>query len=261
MSFFQGHSRIKKAVKSLWRFLQRPELLFYLLLYFMGLLIIGTVAQKSMGMFPAIHHFFNSFVFWYGPLPFPGGASVLAVLFVHLLVHFIAKTRWERHYIGHALAHLSILVLLLGGGITLFHKQEGFLLLRLNETTADVYDYDEGNLLRPDIQPQFTLPFSLTLQDFKQAYYPGTDIAQAYKSDLMIGEGQQHWPALIAMNEPLRYKGYTFYQSSVLTLPNGEIASVLSVVDNPGWVFPYVATALLFVGLLIHAGVRRHEHA
>ena len=255
MKFFP----VPKWLKKTWRFLQRPDLLFYLLLYFMVLMVVGTIAQKSMGLVPATTMFFNSFILWYGILPLPAGALILSLLFVNLLVHFIAKSQWTLHSFGNNLSHLSILILLLGGGITLMHKQEGFVILRLNETTQNVYDYNEENLLRPDLKPVFTLPFSLTLQNFKQNYYAGTNIAQKYESDLMINESQHSWPALIEMNAPLRYKGYTFYQSSVLTLPNNEAASVLNVVDNPGWLFPYIATGLLFIGLAFHAGVRRYE--
>lgn len=251
--------RLPKFITRLWRFLKKPELLFYAMLYFMVLLIIGTVAQKHMGLFPATEMFFNSFIVWYGILPLPAGATILSLIFINLLVHFISVSKWDISSFGMTLSHLSVLILLLGGGVTLMTKKEGFIVLRLNETTRDVYDYKEENLLRPDIKPQFSLPFSLTLQGFKQNYYQGTDIAQAYESDLSVNDTHQSWPALIAMNSPLRYKGYTFYQSSVLTLPNKEIASVLNVVENPAWLFPYIATGSLFIGLAFHAGRRRYE--
>jgi hypothetical protein len=60
------------------------------------------------------------------------------------------------------------------------------------------------------------------------------------------------------MNEPLRYKGYTFYQSSFSLRPDGEY-SVLSVVRNKGRVFPYLASLLIFAGLLLHLVIRLRE--
>lgn len=104
------------------------------------------------------------------------------------------------------------------------------------------------------------LPFALRLEHFTPRYYQGTDIAKSFESAVHIIEQdhKQTWPALISMNDPLRYKGYTFYQSSFLTLPNNETASVLNVVKNAGWLFPYIATFMLFAGLLVHLGVRRH---
>lgn len=239
----------------IWRFLQRPDLLFYLLAYLMTLLVVGTVAQKFMGTFPAIRMFFTSFVLWYGILPLPGGALVLGAMFINLLVHFLVKTTWTVTGLGNHLAHLGILILLLGGGITLCTKQEGFLLLLPDTTTAHVYQSNDSDFLDADSKPAFTLPFGVTLEKFEQGYYPGTETAQYYVSTLRIN-GQSHY---VAMNEPLRYRGYTFYQSSVLNLPGKPAGSVLSVVRNPGWLFPYLATALLFAGLVFHAGRKRYE--
>jgi len=251
MKFFS----VPKWLKKLWRFLQRPDLLFYLLGYFMVLLVIGTLAQKSMGETAAIKMFFNSFILWYGILPLPAGALILSLIFLNLLVHFIVKSTWNLHGFGNNLSHLSILILLLGGAITLMEKQEGFVILREEDTTQNAYQSDEQDFLNADSKPAFTLPFAVTLETFDQNYYSGTDIAEYYLSTVNI-QGKRYF---ISMNEPLRYQGYTFYQSSVLNLPNRQVASVLSVVRNPGWLFPYIATAMLFIGLVFHAGVRRYE--
>jgi hypothetical protein len=257
----------RDPLNNLWRRLQHPQIVFYALLYFMALLIGGTIAQKYIGLFPATKEFFNSFYFWLGAIPLPAGASILVLLFINLLCHFIAKSRWGLSHLGVTLAHLGVLVLLLGGGLTLAQKQEGFILLRKNETTQNVYAFDKNGsfdfktdkhkkIILPNAAWQ--LPFTLTLENFNQNYYQGTEIAKAYESDLQLIDNQHSWPVQIVMNSPYRYKNYTFYQASVLTLPNNEIASVLNVVSNPGWLFPYIATALLFFGLALHAGMRNH---
>ena len=251
-------TRPQRLIK-LWRFLQRPDLLFYLLLYFMALLIAGTVAQKWMGLFPATKMFFNSFVIWYGILPLPAGATILGLVFINLLVHFIVKSRWTLSSFGNNLAHLSVLILLLGGAAALAYKQEGFLLLAKGQPTANIYQSDEDDFLKADSKPVFTLPFTVTLNALDDGYYPGTDVAQYYLSAIDITDGNHTASEYIAMNDPLRYRGYTFYQSSVLTLPDQQRISVLSVVYNPGWLFPYLATALLFLGLAFHAGVKIRE--
>ncbi|MDB5478672.1 MAG: ResB family protein [Alphaproteobacteria bacterium] len=337
--------KIRAIPTRLFLLLQSPRLLSWLLAYFMGVLVIGTIAQKYIGLFQATHLFFNSFIYWLGPLPVPAGASMLALLFINLLCHFITKSRWTMRHIGTTLAHLSVLVLLLGGGVTLFSKKEGFIILRRNEAVQNMYDYHAREFLvvkngrvigrhnfaalkddiiadslkikiaktmrnatmqkeiltelpikRDDeinqaglaiavngmdivttefLQPQperligkdhyrfilqrrkSTMPFSLLLQNFKQDYYQGTEIAQNYQSSLLVVEAGREWPVQISMNEPLRYKNYTLYQSSVLTLPNGETASVLNAVDNTGWLFPYIATAMMFTGLVLQLWVRR----
>ena len=54
---------------------------------------------------------------------------------------------------------------------------------------------------------------------------------------------------LIYMNQPLRYGGRTFYQAS---FGKGDTLSVLQVVENPGWLLPYISCALVALGLVVH---------
>lgn len=99
------------------------------------------------------------------------------------------------------------------------------------------------------------LPFAIELVDFRQELHPGTGIARGFESDVIVHDNGVDWPAHIRMNEPLRYKGYTFYQASFIEKPDGTY-SVLSVVRNQGRDFPYIASALIFAGLLIHIVLR-----
>jgi hypothetical protein len=50
------------------------------------------------------------------------------------------------------------------------------------------------------------------------------------------------------MNEPLRYDGKTFFQSS--WDKEDEKGTVLQVVNNPGWLTPYFACVLVSVGMV-----------
>ena len=50
------------------------------------------------------------------------------------------------------------------------------------------------------------------------------------------------------MNEPLRYDGKTFFQSSFDK--ETELSTVLQVVNNPGWLTPYFACVLVSVGMV-----------
>jgi len=44
------------------------------------------------------------------------------------------------------------------------------------------------------------------------------------------------------MNKPLRYKGYTFFQSAYERDQSGEEITILAVVENKGRIFPYLGT-------------------
>ncbi len=96
------------------------------------------------------------------------------------------------------------------------------------------------------------LPFSVKLTDFSKTSYPGTETARAYRSDVVVKQGALEWPAVIEMNKPLRLLGYTLYQSSFAETADGRQATVLAVAYNRARWFPYLATGLMAVGLLLH---------
>ena len=98
---------------------------------------------------------------------------------------------------------------------------------------------------------QTLLPFSIELVDFVKDQYNGIDMARGYHSDVIIHDNGQAWPMRIEMNKPLRYRGLTFFQSSFEQTPDAEL-TVLSVVKNRGRLFPYIGTAIIGVGLLLH---------
>ena len=95
------------------------------------------------------------------------------------------------------------------------------------------------------------LPFSIELLDFKKILHPGTDIPKSYSSDINLIENGAVRKILIEMNEPLRHKGYTFFQSSFIEGPDSE-TTVLAVVKNYGRLFPYISSIIMCIGLLFH---------
>ncbi|MBU0799372.1 MAG: cytochrome c biogenesis protein ResB [Alphaproteobacteria bacterium] len=99
---------------------------------------------------------------------------------------------------------------------------------------------------------QTPLPFTVTLDDIKRELYPGTDMARGYESHVHVQDGEISWSAIIRMNEPLRYKGYTLYQSNYVILADDTEATILSAVKNTGWLFPYIASLIIAVGMILH---------
>lgn len=95
------------------------------------------------------------------------------------------------------------------------------------------------------------LPFAIELRKFTHDRYPGTDIPKRFASDITLRENNQGTEFTISMNQPLRHGGLTFYQSS-FGESNGKSATVLQVVRNPADWMPYVAVAVMSLGLLLH---------
>jgi hypothetical protein len=97
-------------------------------------------------------------------------------------------------------------------------------------------------------------PYTIHLTKFRHDTYEGTSIAKNYSSQVQLVDParDEDREVLIYMNNPLRYRGETFYQSSVLGDDQG---TVLQVVRNPGWEMPYVACTMVALGMLIHFGL------
>jgi hypothetical protein len=95
------------------------------------------------------------------------------------------------------------------------------------------------------------LPYSLTLKKFSHDVYLGTDIPKNFSSLVHLSnpEAGEDRDVLIYMNHPLRYRGKAFYQAS---FGKDDKLSILQVVDNPGWLIPYIACILVGLGLLVH---------
>jgi hypothetical protein len=95
------------------------------------------------------------------------------------------------------------------------------------------------------------LPITIKLDNFIHELYPGTDVPKRYESQAHLTNAAtgEDRPVLIYMNHPLRYNGLTFYQSS---FAQGDTASMLQVVRNPGAPLPYIAVVLVGVGMALH---------
>lgn len=353
------HPRISQGFKRFTAFWARPIVPFIALPVLMVILVAGTVAQRSIGLYDAQRYFFSS----------PPALIVLGVMTFSLLCKFLFFSTWSRARAGINLAHLGVLVLLIGGLFTALSNEEGSLTIAEGQTASMIQDYhqremaiavegsdiakfpfpalkpgqviplsgydgarveilatcrncrldqrvapiaanlrsmaravvlmpdapstnDEQNLngvtlrltgtgaetdgiyIAVDLMPrpitiktedgrsielimtkaQRPLPFSVTLNDFQATHHPGTDIARTYHSDIIVHDGAVEWPVRVEMNKPLRYRGYTLFQSSFFTPaePGAAEYTILAVVRNSGWLFPYIGTAIMAIGLVLH---------
>ena len=93
---------------------------------------------------------------------------------------------------------------------------------------------------------RFYQPFGLQLVDFQKEDYPNSRVPKKFLSHVRLLTEGKALPASIEMNEPLRWKGLTFYQSG---FEEDESTSILQVVKNPSWALPRVAITLVLLGL------------
>lgn len=357
-----------KQLHRIIRTLSSPTMLHYVLPVLMLYLVAGTIAQKYIGLYEATNLFFSDLVFWLGPVPVPGLPVFIGLMIINLCFKLVLKSPWTIQNSGIIVTHISVLLLLLGGLLTMLMSEEGYIDLAEGEQKNVIADYHmrdfvildgEGKelhavhqkaLAQDDVLefagypfkinilgacrnckitarqaddntsyfgmaqymqlsndklrledemnmsgvtfalegtdsdgvhlviesvlkwPKFVaagkeyqialrkqqrrLPFRVELLDFKREIHPGTALAKSYQSRVRIHDDDAQWESLISMNEPLRYKGYTFFQSSFLETANGDV-SVLAVVLNAGRTFPYLSGIVLCIGLLVHLWARR----
>ncbi len=92
------------------------------------------------------------------------------------------------------------------------------------------------------------LDFNIFLSDFSRVTYRQSETAQSFLSKVKLITKSGEVPFDIQMNEPLRYSGYTFFQSS---FTDDEKTSVFQVVKNPSWLIPYISSFVIIIGLFV----------
>jgi hypothetical protein len=114
---------------------------------------------------------------------------------------------------------------------------------------ADGKTYDVALRYRREYKP-----YTITLHKFTHERYPGTDVPKNFASTITLDDPSrdERRDQVIRMNEPLRYHGETFYQSSFLP---GDSGTTLQVVRNPGWLMPYISCVMVGLGMAVHFGI------
>ena len=97
---------------------------------------------------------------------------------------------------------------------------------------------------------QRELPFTIKLMDFRKIDYPGTQMASAFEADVELTDPQRGIILMrkISMNNPLRHRGFSFYQSSYV--PGPTETTVLSVRNDPGTPFVYAGFVIVVLGVV-----------
>ena len=122
---------------------------------------------------------------------------------------YAEKWRWTR--LGVYIVHLSVLLLLVGGLIGSIFGFEGFVNIPEGETVNSVRIRNSNQT--------YPLPFDLRCDDFNVTFYDNK-MPKEFRSKLTILEqGKQVIQKDIIVNDPLRYKGINFFQSSYGEMP------------------------------------------
>lgn len=170
---------------------------------------------------------------------------------------FAQKTVWCR--LGVYVVHLSILVIFIGAIIGSLFGYKGFVSI-VEGTSVNSFEKQNGQ--------QMPLGFELLCEKFSVDFY-ANGAPKEFRSILTVLENGKPVPGYsqvkVIVNEPLTYKGITFYQSNygpannasnylfsvkqrdngkteqislrpntLTNLPDGRVATIVDLTDNPG---------------------------
>lgn len=193
-----------------------------------AVLVAATIAEKIYGSPTLSRHVYGAG--WFVAL------WAVAALFSAV---FILRRKLYRKPFVFAL-HASFFLILAGAATTWIFGVQGHLHLRADGSEATCFENTEGRAE--------SLPFSVRLQDFHVACYPGTQTPMDYVSELSVQSRHDSFQATVSMNRILRFKGYRFYQASYDADMGG---STLAVSHDPwGIGITYAGYLLLFLSMI-----------
>ena len=103
------------------------------------------------------------------------------------------------------------------------------------------------------------LPATIKLIDFRKTDYPGTQMAAHFESDVELSDPERGvtLKRKITMNNPLKYRGFSFFQSGFLGGP--VETTVLSVRKDPGTPLVYAGFLIVIAGVVTMFIFRKPE--
>ncbi len=120
------------------------------------------------------------------------------------------------------------------------------------------YGYQQINTAQGPLAIAFgyeTMPlgFSLKLVKFRHEMNPGMMGDASFASSVRVIDKARNIdkPADIAMNQPLDYGGFSFYQSSYNTSASGKQISILTAASDPGRFLKYLGCLMTALGVFV----------
>ena len=191
-----GNTNTKESVSSIrkWAdFLASPKLFFYTAIWLLFILVIGTLAQKDLGLYVSQNKYFSSWVLWLGWLPTPGGRLAMSVMFINLAMKLFYGSPIRKDRVGTLITHFGGLLLLAGGFITAYFSKEGSMMLFEGQQAGFFDDYHKLELAVVDrSDPEFdeTVAFRGSLLnegvELENELFPGTITIEKYYRNIRI---------------------------------------------------------------------------
>ena len=216
------------------RLIASPVLMYVLAGLYALIWAAATFVENSYGPAAAREHFYYA----------PWFILLQLLQAVNLLAMFLQGSYFKRISKGSLIFHGAFVFIWLGAAVTHYVGVTGIMHIREGETVSSMMR-DEGAGMG-----NASLPFSVTLDDFRLQRYPGSHSPMSYESDLVIKKGDEApVQATVRMNKVIDIDGYRLFQSSFDPDEQGTILSVSY--DRPGMQLTYIGYFLLFAGFVL----------
>lgn len=126
--------------KTIIKYLSHVDLFMLCLFCLIILVFVGTIAQKSIGLYYSQVKYFSSWITFLGPIPFPGARTILVTMFISL-ISMMFTHKWTKKKVGIFITHCGAILLFIGCGLTGFLSTEGSMMIPEGETSNFVADY------------------------------------------------------------------------------------------------------------------------
>ena len=189
-----------RLFKRAYLFASSPKLTLAILVYSTFLLFGATLMQSQIGIAEMQGRYVESFIFLASPffwsssflsaIKFPlfGGAFVGTLAVVNLIASCMRYAKFGIQGFGVSITHMAIVLLIISGALQYFMRVEGRISLREGVPANLVYIGSGSKTI--------TLPFSVTLKQFKDEKWAGSDIAKEYSSQIYFERGGSRRPKL-----------------------------------------------------------------
>ena len=206
------------------------------------LLILIAVALSFGTILESLHGAEAARAVYYAPWFF----ALEGLFAVNLIGAIWERFPRNRFRIGFLITHASMLLILGGALATAAYTVDGRLPLWEGESAARILRAGPHGT-----ESEYRIPFSVRLDAFELDRYPGTQQPAMFRSRITVRDAAGvEQRAIIEMNRPFSFGGYSFFQSSY-DMRNGREMSVLSVSKDPGQPIVFVGYTLLVLGMLV----------
>lgn len=131
----------------IFRFVSKVEFFCFLILFYIFVLVVGTIEQKNFGLNFVQDVYFNSMlIILFDRIPIPGGKLLLILICISLFFRLFFD-KWKKKRSGTIILHIGVLFLLFGAFVSNHLKIEGTIVLRENDYSnfflrSDLYDFE-----------------------------------------------------------------------------------------------------------------------